>query len=208
MIYVDMDDVICESGVMLARFAKLNYGRNIDVEEIFDYDLRKSFMFDEETYRHYMKSFHETELLDIPEIPGATDTIRKWREDGLNPIVVTGRPVYTNEATHQWLKNYGLEGMSVYHVDKYATLFNESDDPLITPFPALAEMNFKFAVDDAPNAIRMISEINLCPFALFCRPWNRTYELPQTPQPNYRIKSWVELDNIVRKVVGSGKPGQ
>lgn len=201
MIYIDMDDVVCESCVSLSQFARTHFDRNVQVHEMYDYDLRKSFSFDESTYRRYMKSFHTSELLDIPETPMATKIIRGWREDGLDPAIVTGRPTYSNAVTLERLEIHGLGGISVYHVDKYAKLFNDSEDPLITPFPALAEMDVKFAIEDAPNAIRMISGINLCPFAIFTRPWNRSYELPASPSPNYRISSWAELDPIVRSIV-------
>ena len=201
MIYIDLDDVVCESCVKLSQFARTHFGRDVEVDEMHDYDLRKSFSFDEPTYRSYMKSFHASELLDIPETPMATKTIRCWRDDGLEPAIVTGRPTYAKDVTLEWLDEHGLGGISVYHVDKYAKLFNESEDPLITPFPALAEMDVKFAIEDAPNAIRMISEIDLCPFAIFTRPWNRAYEPPENPRPNYRISSWAELDPIVRRIV-------
>ena len=203
MIYIDMDDVICESCVKLAEFARVHFGRDVEVEDMFDYDLRRSFDFDEETYRRYMKKFHSSELLNIPETPQSGDVIRGWQADGLHPVIVTGRPTYSNAVTLEWLELHGLGGIEVIHVDKYAKLFNDSEDPLITPFPALAERGFWFAIEDAPNAIRMISEISLCPFALFSRPWNRKYELPETPKPNYRVDNWLELDAIVRSALSA-----
>lgn len=201
MIYIDLDDVACETCERLADFACRHFDRDVTVESMFDYDLRKSFNFDEETYRSYMKKFHATELLDIPETPDACNVIRSWAEDGFDPVIVTGRPTYSNATTLEWLANHGLGGIRVLHVDKYAKLFNAAEDPLITPFPALLGMNVKFAVEDAPNAIRMISETHLCPFVLFTRPWNRNYTLPKTDLPHYRADRWTEIDVIVRTTV-------
>ncbi len=201
MIYVDLDDVACETCDRLAYFARLHFDRDVTVESMVDYDLRKSFNFDEETYRRYMKQFHATELLDIPETPDACEVIRRWATDGLDPVIVTGRPTYSNAVTLDWLTHHGLGGIRVLHVDKYAKLFNESEDPLITPFPALCEMDVQFAIDDAPNAIRMISETRLCPYAIFTRPWNRKFEPPESNLLKFRVSHWREIDHVVRKTI-------
>ena len=199
MIYVDLDDVACETCDRLASFARLHFDRDVTVESMFDYDLRKSFNFDEETYRRYMKAFHATELIDIPETPDACAVIRSWADDGLDPVIVTGRPTYSNAATCEWLANHGLDNIRVLHVDKYAKLFNDSEDPLITPFPELCNMDVRFAIDDAPNAIRMISETKLCPYAIFTRPWNRGFTPPVSELPGFRVSRWSEINEVVRR---------
>jgi uncharacterized HAD superfamily protein len=197
MIYIDLDDVACATADCLAAFARRHFDRDVTPADMFDYDLRKSFNFDEATYRRYMGDFHTTELLDIPDVPGACPTIAEWVERGFDPVIVTGRPTYTNAATREWLDARGLQAVPIIHVDKYAKLFNPSDDPLITPFPALLDMDVRFAIDDAPNAIRMIVETNLCPFALFTQPWNRHYTPPATDLPHSRVTDWNEIARIV-----------
>ena len=201
MIYIDLDDVACETCDRLAAFARQFFGRDVTVESMIDYDLRISFNFDEETYRTYMRRFHATELLDIPETPQACRIIREWSADGLDPVIVTGRPTYSHAETRQWLANHGLGDIRILHVDKYAKLFNAAEDPLITPFPALLDLEVKFAIDDAPNAIRMIAETHLCPYALFSRPWNRNYKPPESDLPHYRVNHWSEIDTIVRQTL-------
>ncbi len=201
MIYVDLDDVACETCDRLASFARLHFDRDVTVESMVDYDLRKSFSFDEETYRRYMKAFHASELLDIPETPDACAVIQSWAKDGLDPVIVTGRPTYSNEVTREWLANHGLSHIRVLHVDKYAKLFNDSEDPLITPFPQLCSMDVRFAIDDAPNAIRMIIETQLCSYAIFTRPWNRNFIPPASALPSYRLSRWSEIDEIVRAAI-------
>ena len=124
MIYIDLDDVACETCDRLAAFARQFFDRDVTVESMIDYDLRISFNFDEETYRTYMRRFHATELLDIPETPQACRIIREWFADGLDPVIVTGRPTYSHAETRQWLDNHGLGDIRILHVDKYAKLFN------------------------------------------------------------------------------------
>jgi len=201
MIYVDLDDVVCETCDSLVAFARKHFDRDIAVEEMFDYDLRKSFNFDEPTYRTFMKRFHANELVDIPETPHACNVIRSWTAEGLNPVIVTGRPTYSNAATRQWLDEHGLADIRIVHVDKYAKLFNDADDPLITPFSDLQNMGIQFAIDDAPNAIHKICELRLCPTAIFTRPWNRTYIPPDCDLPKHEVACWHTIDTIVRNTL-------
>lgn len=194
-IYIDMDDVLCETCEALVRVASAHFGRHIAPDDMHDYDLRKSFGFDEQTYRDYMLRFHHNELEDLAPAPGALDVIRKWLRAGLRPVIVTGRPTYSNPATLRWLAKHGLDALDVLHVDKYGTLFNADADPLIVPFAALKDMGFAFAIDDAPHAVALIEHMQLCPYALFDRPWNRTPAHAGT-LPHWRVTSWHEIDTI------------
>jgi uncharacterized HAD superfamily protein len=203
MIYVDFDDCVCETCQSLTAFARERFGRAVEVADMTDYDLRVSFSFDEETYRRFMTAFHETQLASIPETPGAVGVLRRWLAEGRDPVIVTGRPTYSREPTLAWLAARGLGAMRVLHVDKYATLFNASPDPLITPFPALKSMGFDFAVEDAPNAVRMIAETALCPCAVFSRPWNARFPLPSGPFR--RAETWAEIEESSESQEASGE---
>ena len=195
MLYIDLDDCVCETCVSLTEFARERFGRNVSVADMVDYDLRVSFSFDEETYRKFMREFHEERLASIPETPGAVAVLRRWIDAGHEPVIVTGRPTYSHTLTRCWLDERGLSDIKIIHVDKYAKLFNASPDPLITPFPALREMGFEFAVEDAPNAVRMIAETALCPCAIFTRPWNVAYPLPsRTAHQFVRAADWTEIE--------------
>ncbi len=205
MIYVDLDDVVCETCHCLADFARRHYNRAVTAESMFDYDLRKSFDFDEATYRRYMRHFHLEALGDIPETPGACATLSHWLADGLDPVIVTGRPTYAHADTRAWLDAHGLGALDIIHVDKYATRLNDASDPLVTPFPALRERGVAFAIDDAPNAIRMICETGLCPFAIFSRPWNRGWSPPLTSLAGHRVTDWPAIDRLVRQTLDAGE---
>ena len=192
MIYVDLDDCVCETCVSLTGFARERFGRNVAVADMRDYDLRVSFSFDEETYRRFMREFHEECLEFIPETSGAVGVLKRWVSEGREPVIVTGRPTYSHDLTRRWLAARGLDGLRILHVDKYAKLFNDSPDPMITPFTALKGMGFEFAVEDAPNAVRMIAETGLCPCVVFTRPWNDWCELPAGFT---RVANWDELSS-------------
>ena len=193
MYYIDLDDCVCETCLSLTEFARERFGRDVRVADMTDYDLRVSFSFDEETYRRFMREFHGEKLESIPETPGAADVLRRWMGEGREPVIVTGRPTYSHDVTRAWLDARGLRNIRIIHVDKYAKLFNVSPDPLITPFPDLKGMGFEFAVEDAPNAVRMIAETGLCPCAVFTRPWNAGYEAPANFR---RVGTWAEIEKI------------
>ena len=193
MLYIDLDDCVCETCVSLTEFARERFGRDVVVADMRDYDLRVSFSFDEETYRRFMREFHEERLASIPETPGAVAVLKRWMSGGREPVIVTGRPTYSHDITREWLGARGLENIGIIHVDKYATLFNASPDPLITPFPELKKMGFEFAVEDAPNAVRMIAETALCPCAVFARPWNAEMKIPEGFR---RVGSWAEIETM------------
>jgi len=191
MIYVDLDDCVCETCASLVEFARGRFGRDVRIGDMRDYDLRVSFSFDEETYRKFMREFHGEMLEHIPETPGAVEVLKRWMGEGRGPVIVTGRPTYSHEITRRWLDARGMGGLRIIHVDKYATLFNDSPDPMITPFPALKGMGFEFAIEDAPNAVRMIKETELCPCVVFARPWNGRVG-------GERVGNWGEIEKMTR----------
>ncbi len=200
MIYIDLDDVVAETGLSLSAFASEYLGRSFTIEDMFEYDLRKSFSLDEDSYRDFMREFHTHKLGEIGIVQGAAETIISWSNSGWDPVIVTGRPTYCRKETQQWLDDHGIGFLHVINVDKYGTLFYENQDPLIMPFRRLAQMNVRFAIDDAPNAADMISEMRLCPTALFNKPWNKRYTPPEGAQVK-RISCWEEAAELAQRIM-------
>lgn len=202
MIYIDMDDVVADTGVLLADYANRCFNTNYTVNDMTDFDLKVSFKLSDDDYYTFMTGFHHNCLVDIAPIDGAVDTIKKWNRLGYDPAIVTGRPTYANGYTLQWLKKHGLEDIRVYHVDKYNRLFNKNEDPLITPFNALHDMDVKFAIDDSLTSLNLLTDSKLCPFAVFTRPWNSSFEASAdaTP-PSFRASTWAELESLVPKYI-------
>ena len=205
MIYIDLDDCVCETCESLAAFARERFDRDVAIADMASYDLRVSFSFDDATYARYMKAFHETQLPGIPETPGAARAIRRWLDAGLEPAIVTGRPAWSRPATMRWLAEHGLPDIEVLHVDKRAAHPSQSSDPQLTPFHALKSMGFTFAVEDAPNAVRLIAETGLCPCAVFTRAWNAS--LATSPASRMiRVASWDEIERAAANCVQNRAP--
>ena len=71
-IYVDMDDVLCETAASLCRLAEREFGRRVPYAEVHDFDLQRVFGLDDEEMRRFMELSHAPETLAAyPVTPGA-----------------------------------------------------------------------------------------------------------------------------------------
>ena len=178
-IYIDFDDVICQTNVTLRKIVRERYGRHYEFEDMTQFDLHVSLGLDN--------------LEEIPEIPDACHTILTWHKAGLSPLVVTGRSPSCHEASLRWLQSHGLGEIPLFHLDKYQR-FQGTDSALsITP-DDLRDMKIALAIEDAPPSVSLLQKWNLCPIALFDRPWNRS--IPSSTSLR-RFRNWRELAETV-----------
>lgn len=199
-IYIDFDDVITETARGLADLLKRVCGRTVPYEEIREFDLRKSFSLPQDEYVRFMETAHsDAELSVLKEMPGAAAAMRKWKDCGIDPVVVTGRPAWSNSVSREWLDLRGLHDIPLIYVDKYSRRIGPDDNGVKTHlFSELADMGFSLAVDDAPPALDLLAVSGMCPYVIFDRPWNRGYTAPEGCEPQ-RAASWAELDAIVSR---------
>ena len=176
-IYVDFDDVVCETARCLSAWARNWFGVDVSYENIRWFDLRRSLGLTDGQYGELMARAHaEDALLRYPPTPGAVKTLSRWRRAGLEVTVVTGRPVTTRTVSHAWLAHYGLAGMPIVFVDKYrreaAAPSGAAHALTLDEFNAPA---FDIAVEDAPLALDLLAAIPGTRAFVFDRPWNRDY---------------------------------
>ena len=207
-VYLDFDDVLCESFVALDAFAREEFGRGAVPGRRIHFDLRQSLGIPDEEYGRFMDRFHAERLEGIPEIPGSAAALRGWLRDGVaEPVVVTGRPQSAHAASVAWLAARGLDSLDILHVDKYAR-FASADGAV--PFEALRSMGFALAVDDAPAALDALARAAFCRIAVFERPWNAAWTPPAgAPSPHgapARFSDWRRLDAFVRSLSESAVP--
>jgi hypothetical protein len=189
-VYLDFDDVLAETFRELAAFAAARFGKTPPPGKETHFDLHESLGLSNDEYGVFMERFHAERLLAVEEVSGACETLRAWRKDGIEPEVVTGRPVSAHADSVQWLADRGLSGVPVLHVDKYAR-FPDPAAPGVLPFPALRERGYGFAVEDAPAALDVLSRSLPCPYAVHERPADGT-------APALRTARWEEIDRAVR----------
>ncbi len=179
-IYVDFDDVLCETARELSRLARALYGCQVPYESIRAFNLREAFGLDEAHYMSLMRAAHATEcLLALEPTPGAVATLARWTADGHGVEIVTGRPYATHDASQRWLRRHGLEQITLIHVDKYnRELAPEADDwSRALTREEFATRRYDLAVEDAPVALEQLAAMPPCKVAIFDRPWNRATPL-------------------------------
>lgn len=191
LIYVDFDDVLCETARALSGLAADLFGRRVPYEAIGAFDLRDAFALAHEQYRLLMEQAHREEFLAaLPPADGAVATLTGWLRAGYEVQIVTGRPFATRAASAAWLERHGLGGAPLLHLDKYG----REPAPAAPDAPrslSLAEFNrrrYDLAVEDAPEALRHLESMPGCWVAIFDRPWNR--HLADRAGRAFRCRDW------------------
>ena len=176
-IYVDFDDVVCETARTLCVWASEWFGVAVPYEEIHWFDLRRSLGLNETQYQHLMARAHENgAMMKYPPAPGAIETLVEWQRQGLDVMIVTGRPASTRDVSHAWLAHYGLERVPVTFVDKYQREPPASPGvPRALTIDELGALAFDVAVEDAPIALDLLAANPAIRVFVFDRPWNRDY---------------------------------
>lgn len=197
-VYIDFDDVICETGRHFTILAKELFGIDLPYREVQFFNLQKSFDLDDKQYDEIIRVGHLPEvLLAYEETPGASDTINKWLDAGHDIKIITGRPFDAFDPSRQWLDNHGLERVPLYCVDKYGRENFNMDCTYNLTLSDLYNMTFDFAIEDSPAAFEHVAHFNHCRVAVFDRPWNSRAEFPND---NFvRCFSWQDIDELFNK---------
>ena len=204
-VYIDFDDVICETAKHFCCIAKELFDIDLPYQEVQFFNLKKSFDLDDAQYEDLMKAGHLPQtLLAYEETPGASEIINKWVDEGHEVSFVTGRPFDSYEPSRRWLDEHGLERVPLYCVDKYGREQFTSDFTFSMTLEQLYGMTFDFAVEDSPAAFEHVLHFDGCTVAIFNRPWNVKAELPN--ENFVRCADWEEIDRVFR--AGVCPPGE
>lgn len=198
-IYIDFDDVICETGRYFVKLAKELFGIDVPYSEVQFFNLKKAFDLSEEQYNELMKVGHYPEhLLRFDETHGAVDTINRWIDEGHEVSVITGRPFDAYEPSRKWLDDHNLDRVPLKCVDKYGReLFNQ-DVVYSMTLEELYAMTFDFAIEDSPAAFEHVTHFDNCTVAVIDRPWNAHADLPDGRF--VRCHDWEEIDKLFKGI--------
>ncbi|MCQ2406821.1 MAG: 2-dehydropantoate 2-reductase [Oscillospiraceae bacterium] len=198
-IYIDFDDIICETARFFSVLAEKMLGIHVPYEEIEYFDLRKAFGLNEEDYNALMVKGHSDEdLLALEETPGASETINSWIDAGHEVFIMTGRPASVYETSLRWLNEHKLSGIRLICCDKYgrdAFLKNSSFTISLDDFYA---MEFDFIIEDSPEAFKHLAAFPGARVAVLDRPWNHSCLLPE--ERYTRCRNWKEIDTLLRSL--------
>jgi len=177
-IYVDFDDVLCETAQALSVLAQEMFGCLVPFEQIHAFDLQVVFNLDRAQYLALMDRAHAPDfLLALPAMPGCMACLQAWISQGHEIVVVTGRPSSTHRVSRDWLGCQGISSLPVLYVDKYNRNHPVSADaPPFLPLAALLCQHFDLAIDDSPVVLDVLQTRPAGHTVVFDRPWNRTYD--------------------------------
>ena len=152
-IYVDMDDVLCETARGCLDVIERLFGKRVAYEQLIDFDLGNSCELSaEETAALYHIVHHPDELLRLKPVNGAIAVLNRWIAAGFEIAIVTGRPPATYEVSLDWLAREGMPYHSFTVVDKYRRFPTETAVSL----SELAARKFVFAVEDSATMARYL----------------------------------------------------
>ena len=197
-VYVDFDDVICETARDLSALAERLYAIRVPYPAIRAFDLHEAFGLDDAQYRRLMAVAHSREfVLGYAETPGAAATLNRWADAGIDVEIVTGRPFITAASSRDWLAAHGLARLPVVHVDKYGREPPAAPGaPRALTLAEFAARHYDFAVEDSPAAFQFFGHLPDLQVLVYDRPWNRACEFPSG---NFRrCADWETINNIVQ----------
>lgn len=189
-VYVDMDDVLCETCLGLTQLLKAEFGRSVAYEDVQDFDLGKSFGLTPGELEVFMRRAHQPEVLaGLAPVTGARETLSAWSSREVEIAIMTGRPPSTRACTREWLDKHGIPFDSLRFVDKYGRFGAEADAEGSLTLSDLASMRFELAVEDSATTAVFLAENGVAPVVLFDRPWNRHETHPAIK----RLTGWADL---------------
>ena len=197
-IYVDMDDVICESCRGFLKLLQSEFNRSVAYEDVTVFDLSQSFSMSADEIEEFMERAHHPEILStfVP-LPGALETIQGWVDRGYKIDIMTGRPPSTGAYTEEWLDRHGVGYNSLNFIDKYGRLKFDSSFSEALTLAELADKSFCLAVEDSAATAGYLAEHDVAPVVLIDRPWNRAGVNGKIK----RMADWRELARSARSAI-------
>lgn len=174
-IYVDFDDVLCETARHFLVIVEREFNKRITYDELTDFDVGSSCGLGPlETDELYRIVHRPEELMQMASIEGAIAALQQWANSGYEIAVVTGRPPVSFEPSLAWLARHRVPYHSFTMVDKYSRF--TTDNTVAIRLDELAQREYCWAVEDSlPMAEFLATQMKL-PVALIDCPWNRTSE--------------------------------
>lgn len=149
-IYVDIDDVLCETGKAYPNLLETHFGKSATFASMHAFDLGVSFSLKPDELQRLLALAHEDDVLkQLRAVPGARKGLDQFRSMGYDIAIVTGRPPSTEEATRWWLQKQRMPHQQLIFVDKYGRADPDAFDDRVVTLEGLRGMTFSYAVEDS-----------------------------------------------------------
>ena len=198
-IYIDIDDVLSETGKGFIDLLQHDFATSISFEQIVDYDLGASFCLEPEDLSRFMHRAHEPEvLLAMRPMDGAREAVSTWKRAGCEIHLLTGRPPATRETSLRWLRSVEIPFDQLIFVDKYGRYAPAVGESEVMTLDDLSKCKFDLAVEDAPEMAQFLAKDVADRVLLFDRPWNRALNPAETRHGSQitRCRSWAEIVDL------------
>ncbi|MBM4263963.1 MAG: bifunctional metallophosphatase/5'-nucleotidase [Deltaproteobacteria bacterium] len=172
-IYVDMDDVICQTARRFLDIVEREFGKRVAYEQLTNFDIGQACNLQPAERDELYRIVHQNkELLNLAPIGQAIDVLRRWAATDYEIAIVTGRPPECEEVSLVWLARHRVPFQSFTMVDKYGR-FATANTSAIT-LDELRARQYCWAVEDSLPMAHYLAAQMAVPVALIDCPWNRS----------------------------------
>ena len=110
-IYIDFDDVLCETAKNFTKIAKELFGKDVPYSEVQFFNLKKTFDLNDEQYEELMRVGHLPEqLLNYEETPGASQLLISGSMKDMRCSSSQADPLIPTNHREGGLMSMGLRG--------------------------------------------------------------------------------------------------
>jgi hypothetical protein len=172
-IYVDLDDVLCETARHFLVVVAREFGKVVGYEQLTDFDIGTACGLRESERNALYRIVHQPdELMKMAPIGAAFSALGQWADAGFEIAIVTGRPPDSFDASLAWLARHGAPYHSFTMVDKYGRFTTENT--VAISLDELATREYCWAVEDSLPMAEFLGSRMALPVALIDCPWNRS----------------------------------
>ena len=194
-IYVDLDDVLCQTARHFLVVVEREFGKRVSYDQLTNFDIGTSCGLRSDERDHLYRIVHEPdELLKIAPIEEAIAVLRRWAKAGFEIAIVTGRPPDSYEASLAWLMRHGVPHHSFTMVDKYSRF--ETETTVAIKLDELSARQYCWAVEDSLPMAQYLAGQMKVPVALVDCPWNRS------AQHHANVRRYADWPTIAQTMPG------
>ena len=174
-VYVDLDDVLCETARHFLVIVEREFGKQIAYEQLTNFDIGTACGLRPQERESLYRMVHEPdELMQMAPIEEAMGALKQWAGAGFAIAIVTGRPPDAYEPSLAWLAQHHVPYESFTMVNKYARFATENT--VAISLDELASRDYCWAVEDSLPMAQYLAGAMKVPVALIDCPWNRSAE--------------------------------
>ena len=183
VIGVDIDDVIAEHIPDFVAYTNQFYGTNISTDTYHeDWPLLWNIARDETMER--ARKFHSDRVRHFTPIKGA-DEVLQTLSQRYRLVIVTARPQYTIDHTHEWIERHFKDMFTERH---FVPIWEE--DSLVTKADICRQVGADYLIDDLPRHCNVAADAGITPLLFGNYTWRDDHPLHDSV---VKVMDWREI---------------